>query len=127
MKSVAPHALLVQRVGDGEAVRHRRMAAMECGIEAGDLRHSGKPLPQTLQHIQRGRIVQRRQRRDRLDPIERGVIGQHRAIEVGAAVHDAVPERSDLSGQRTFRQFRQRLHRFMRIGGRHRSGRLPAR
>ena len=42
VKAVAPHAFLIQRVRDGEAVRHGRMAAMKGGIEAGDMRHAGK-------------------------------------------------------------------------------------
>ena len=71
VKAVAPHAFLIQRVGDGETVGHRGMAAMERGVEARYLRHAGKPLGQRAQHRHRRRVVQRRQRIQRLDPRQR--------------------------------------------------------
>ena len=121
VEAVAPHAFLIQRVGDGEPVRHGGVAAMERGVEAGDLRHAGEPLAQPLQHVERRRVVQRGQRRNRLDPRQGRVIDQHGTIQVGTAMHDAVTERRDFAGQRAIRQLGQRLHRRMRIGGRHRA------
>ena len=59
MEAVAPHALLVQRVGQGVAVGHLGMAAMEGGVEAGDLGNPGRRSRITRMGA---RLVQRRQR-----------------------------------------------------------------
>ena len=42
VKAVAADPLLAHRVGQGEDLRHRRLRAVEGGIEAGDLRQIGK-------------------------------------------------------------------------------------
>ena len=62
MEAVAPHALLVQRVGQGVAVGHLGMAAMEGGVEAGDLGNPGAALADHADGRQVVGLVQRRQR-----------------------------------------------------------------
>ena len=42
VKSVAAHALRVKVLRDGVVVRQRVVAAVECGVKAGDLGHVGK-------------------------------------------------------------------------------------
>jgi hypothetical protein len=39
MEAVAPNALRGELARQCEFLRQRRLAAMECGVEAGDLRH----------------------------------------------------------------------------------------
>lgn len=90
---------------------------MERGIEAGHVRHPGEPLPQSLQHIERRRVVQRRQRRNRLDLRQCRIIDQDRAVQIGAAMHDAMAESGYLARKRAVGQRGQRLHRRMWVGG----------
>ena len=41
MEAVSPHTALIKLIGQTEAVGYARMAAVECGIETGDLRKLG--------------------------------------------------------------------------------------
>jgi hypothetical protein len=81
------------------------------------MRHAGESLAQALQHIERRRVVQRCQRRDRLDQGQIGVVDQNGVVQIGTAVHDAVAECRDIAGKRAIGQGGQGLHRRMRIGG----------
>ena len=126
VKPIAPHALLVERVRNGEAIGDGGMAAMERGVEAGDLRQAGKPRGERLQHRQRRGVVQRRQRRDRLDPRQRGGIDQHRRGQRRAAMHDPMAEAGQVGrGQRPVGQAGQGRQRLGMIA--HRQRRLPRR
>ena len=90
MEAVAPHALLVQRVGQGVAVGHLGMAAMEGGVEAGDLGNPGAALADHADGRQVVGLVQRRQRGVGIQPRQDVVIDQHRLGQLGAAVHHAM-------------------------------------
>ena len=65
VEAVAAHALVVERARQRVAVGVRRMAAVEGGVEAGDLRHVRVDLLREPDRREVVRLVQRRQRRER--------------------------------------------------------------
>jgi hypothetical protein len=121
MESVSADAFPIQRVRDREPIRDGGVASVEGGVEAGDMRDSGEPFAQTFQHVQRRGIVQWGERRNRLDLGQDRVIDQDGAVQVGAAMYDAVAECRDVSGQRAIGQIGQSLHRRVWIGGGYRA------
>ena len=120
VKPVASHALAVQFIGDREPVRHRRMPAMECRVEARHLRQIGEPSGQRSQHDNGRRIVQWRQRLERLDARQRWRVHHHRRAQIRTAVHDAVTETHEARlRERPIRKFCQRLQRSRMVSGAH--------
>ena len=95
VEAVAAHALVVigarQRIG----VVDKRMAAMESGVEAGDLRRRWKRLHRRLDTGDIVRLVQRRKRNELLEGRDHGLIDQLRLDQIEPAVDDAVPDRGD--------------------------------
>ena len=73
-------------------VGERAVAAMEGGIEAGDLRQVGRAREQRADRREIVRLVQRRQRDVAFEMREHLVVDQHRPVVVGAAVHDAMAD-----------------------------------
>ena len=90
VESVALHALPRQLLGQREHLGHRRVAAMERRVEAGDLRQFRPPLEQHPDRGQVVRLVQRRERRQRAESLHDVAIHQDRLRERGAAVDDAM-------------------------------------
>jgi hypothetical protein len=129
VKPITPHTLLVERVRDREPVRDRRMASVERRVEARDMRHAGKPVAQALQDIERGRIVQRGERRHRLDWFQRRVVDQNGAIQVGTAMHDTVAKRGDFAdnGPSVSAASAASRHGDLRLTSRRRVSRFPRR
>ena len=70
VKSVAANALRIERVGNGEAVRHFRMAAMEGGVEARDLQHLWLPLQDRFDWRQVVWLMQRGERYETREPVD---------------------------------------------------------
>ena len=70
MKSVAANAFRVERLGNGEAVRDLRMAAMEGGVEAGDLQHMRLPLQDRFDGRQVVWLMQWSERDETREPVD---------------------------------------------------------
>ena len=69
---------------------------MKGGVEAGDLRQTGQQVPDDLDAAQVVRLVQRRERRERLDPRHDLVVDPDRAGKIGPAVDDPVADRDQV-------------------------------
>lgn len=78
-----------QRVGGGGG----RQPGVEGGVEARDRGEVGPRPGHRIERVERGRLVQRRQRRERAQLAFDGRIEADRAGEAGAAVDDAVGHR----------------------------------
>ena len=94
VKAVAAHALLVPAVRDREPVGDLGMAAVERGVEAGDLGHLRLARADLADRRQIVRLVQRRQRHQPLEPLQHRVVHQDRRVEVRAAMDDPVADRA---------------------------------
>ena len=94
MKAVAAHALGVEAVGDCVTIGHCTVAAMERGIETGDLRKIGKAAKKRANWRQIVRLVQRRERHEALQVRENFGVDSDRPVVVWAAVDDAMTDRS---------------------------------
>ncbi len=70
MEAIAAHALAMQRIRNGEAVGHFGMAAVEGGIEAGDLRQIGARGGDGRDGRQIVRLMQRCQRHQPAQPVD---------------------------------------------------------
>ena len=103
MKSVAANALLVELLGKRVAVGDFGMAAMKGRVEAGDLRQLRLPLQQGADGAEIVRLMERRERREGLEPLENGIVDEDRGAIVGAAMNHAMTDRdgqaSDLCAQ----------------------------
>ncbi len=118
VEAVAPHAFLVQRVGDGEAIGHRGMAAMKRGVEACHLHDAGKPLADCAQDGFGRRIVQRREWIEGFDPCQRRRVHHHRRGHIRAAMHHAMAEGHQAGAlQRAAVHRRQRIQCRCMVGG----------
>ena len=95
MKAVTAHTLLGVATRQSERLRHRRLGPMKGGIEAGDLRERRRVFRHRSDRCQILRLVQRRQRNERLQLVERSRIDRNRARETRASVDDAMPDRHD--------------------------------
>ena len=95
MKAVAAHALVVIGAGQGVGVVDERMAAMEGGVEAGDLRRRRERLPRRLDAGDVVRLVERRERDQRPQLRERRLVDQDRGGVIRPSVDDAVADRGD--------------------------------
>ena len=106
MKAVAAHALRIEALRDGVVIRDRAVAAMERGVEAGNLRQMRKTRENGADRREIVRLVQRRERDIALKIGEHLVVDQNRTVVIGAAMHDAVTDRDriDLSARRAARR-----------------------
>ena len=94
MEAVAPHAGIRQRAGQRESLRRPRHRPVEGGIEARHLRQAGAVGQQGLHRQQVGRLVQRGQRHQRLEPRHDLRRDAHRRHEIRATVDHAMPDGS---------------------------------
>jgi hypothetical protein len=83
----------VERTRQSEALHNSRLAMVERGIKAGDLRQVRPGRGDHLDGCQIVRLMQRRQRLQTLEPRENVRLHPHRRTELGAPVHDPVPDR----------------------------------
>ena len=93
MKSIAADALLMQRAGQRQPRGDLGLVVVKGGIEASDL---GKVWRQRGNGADRGQIVrlmERRERAERVELGEEGGIDTARRGETHPAMHDAVPDR----------------------------------
>ena len=92
MEAVAADAVVVEPARQGEPVGELGMAAVERGIEAGDLRQVGLDRGDRADAGEIVRLMQRRERAERLEPGEHRGIDAHRRRVVDAAVHHPVAD-----------------------------------
>ena len=95
MKAVAAHALVVIGAGQGVGVIDEGMAAMEGGVEAGDLRRRRECLHRRLDAGDIVRLVERRERNERAQVGERCFVDQDRRGVVWPSMDDAMANRDD--------------------------------
>ena len=96
METVAAHALLLQRLRQGEGKVHLGHAGVEGRVEARDLWQLGKRRPELADTLQVVRLVQRRQRVEARQLRQHLVGHQHRPREHAAAMHHAVRDGLDV-------------------------------
>ena len=96
VEAVAAHAFVVEMLRDRVVVRQRIVAAVEGGVEAGDLRQVGGARENGADRREIVRLVQRRQRHIAFELGQHLVVDQDRPVVVRAAMHDAMPDRDRL-------------------------------
>jgi hypothetical protein len=77
MEPVALHARVVQFRRNGESLRDRRVGAVERGVEAGNLGQVGRALEQHPDRSEVVRLVQRRERNESGEALDRVRIDAH--------------------------------------------------
>jgi hypothetical protein len=92
VEAITHHALIMQGTRQCEAPRQGILAGMEGGIEGGRLRQPRTQPRDGADQAQVLRLVQRRQRGQRLQLILDAGIQQHRFGQVQAAVDDAMTD-----------------------------------
>jgi hypothetical protein len=90
VEAVAPHALIVIFARHGEHVIDEGMAAMEGGVETGNLWHVRPSLARRFDAGDVVQLVQRRKGNERLKLSDDVVSDDHRRVVMNAAMHDAV-------------------------------------
>ena len=93
VKSVAAHAFLVEALWQRVAVGNFGMAAMKRRVEAGDLRKLRLSLQQRADRAEIVRLMERRERRESLKPLEHNIVDESRLAEVRAAMHYTMTHR----------------------------------
>ena len=78
-------------------LRDLGLAAVEGGVEAGNLRQARQAPADDPDRFEVVGLMQRRERHQRLERLEDGVVDQHRAGEGLAAMHDPVSDRGELA------------------------------
>ena len=94
VEAVASDPFGMQLVRDRIVVGERIMIAVECGIEAGDLRQRREILRQGFDRSEIMRLMQRRQRYVALQARHDGLIDQHRLGMIRPTMHDAMADRN---------------------------------
>ena len=90
VKTITPYAFVMERAGQGETPGHIRLAGMERRVEAGDLRQVWMQLRQRPNGCQIVRLMQRRQRHQRLQPRHHGFVYTRRHGEFQTAMYHPV-------------------------------------
>ncbi len=93
VKAVAAQPFGMESAAAGRRHPPPRVAAVEGGVEAGDLRHPGEGGGSGVQPGEVVRLVQRRKRHQRRQPCAQGGVHHRRGSEIRATVYDAVPDR----------------------------------
>src|SRR5215470_10902872 len=92
MKAVPPYAALEQLSWQRERFGKLAAPVMKRRVEAGDLAHPRPALTHAANRRERLRLVQRRQRRERLEVRQHCVIDDDGARPARPAVHDPVAD-----------------------------------
>ena len=96
VEAVAADALVVEAARERVAVGVRGVAAVEGGVEAGDLRHVRVDRHREADRREVVRLVQGRQGLVAGEAVEDRLVDQDRVGEVRAAVHDAMADGAEL-------------------------------
>ncbi len=96
VEAVAPHARLVQLVGQREHLGDLGIGAMKRRVEARDLRYVGRAMQYCANRREVMRLVQRRQRHEPVKRREHRCVGPHWLRVLHAAVHDPVADPDQL-------------------------------
>ena len=92
MEAVAADAVVIEPAGQGEPVGELGMAAVEGGVEAGDLRQVGVERGDRTDPCEIVRLMQGRERAERLEIGEHPGIDAHRCCVMDAAMHHPVAD-----------------------------------
>ena len=92
VKAVALHAGAADLPGQRNQFRDGRLTAMEARVEAGDLRHAGKPLGHRVNRRQVVRLMERGERDQLPQILQNRRRDNGRTGEPCAAMHDAVTD-----------------------------------
>jgi hypothetical protein len=92
VEAVAADTVLVERFRNGVAVGHLRMAAVEGGIEAGNLQDVGLHRADRPDRQEVVRLVQRRQRDQDLQPGDHVIVDGHMRIIGRTAMNDTMTD-----------------------------------
>src|SRR4051812_27331051 len=95
MKSVAAYALLGVATRKRKLLRDGRLCPMKSGIEACNLRQLGGAPRQRPDGRQVVRLMQGRQRNERLELGERSRVDEHGVGEARAPMDDSMPDGDD--------------------------------
>lgn len=90
VEAVALDALVMQRAGNGEAANKIVLRGVKGRVEGGDLGKMRFQMPEGADETQRLRLVQGRQRGQRIDGIDCGGVERDRIGKPVAAMNDAV-------------------------------------
>ena len=93
VKAVAPHALAVEVFRNREMIGDRAVTAMECRIEARDLRQLREARPDAADRREVVGLMQRRQRTQGLQFLEDLVVDQDRPVMVRSSVDHPMTDR----------------------------------
>jgi len=93
VKAVAADPLDVELLRNRVMVGNIAMAAMECSVETGDLRHIRKALEQDSDRCQIVRLVQRRERHIAFKVGQHLLVHEHGLVVIRAAMNDAMTDR----------------------------------
>ena len=104
MEAVTADAFLVELLWQRVAVGDFGMAAVKGRVEAGDLRKLRLSLQQGADGAEIVRLMERRERREGLKPLDNGIVDEDRGAVVGAAMNHAMTDgdgqASDLCAQK---------------------------
>src|SRR5690242_4989261 len=92
VESVTPDALLIEFVGKRITVGKLGMAAMKGRVETSDLRELRLSLQQHADWREVIWLVQWRERREVVQPLDQSLVDQHRSAVIGPAMHDAMAD-----------------------------------
>jgi hypothetical protein len=95
VKTVAPHAGVVQLHGNGEAARDVGIGGVKRGVEAGDLRQARPALDQGADRRQVVRLMERRKGNQFFERGDNTGVEPHRLRILHPAVDDAVADRRE--------------------------------
>ena len=95
VKAVALHAGAAHLPGQRNQLRDSRLTPMEARVEAGDLRHAGKPLEHRFYRRQVVRLMERGQRDQLPQILQDRRRNNRRTGKLRAAMHDAVTDTKD--------------------------------
>ena len=102
MKAVAADSLVAEAAWQGNSLRDRRLRLVKCRVEAGDLREGRRHLCDGPHGRHVVRLVQRRQRDQRLQLRHDRSVDPRRRGELRAAMDDPVANRDDaMAGEGT--------------------------
>ena len=96
VEPVSPDSGIVQVSGQREALGHSRLAMMERSVEACDLRQPGRHGGDGTDRREIVWLVQRRQRTQRLQLVQHGIIDKRCVSKSSPAMEHAMPDRERL-------------------------------
>ena len=116
MKTVTPHASIMQRARQGKTLVHIGLFGVEGGIKTGDLRHTREGGHGGTHPRQAIGLVQGRQRHELLQCLQHRVVDADRLHEAHTPVHDAMAHRHNARATDPRQHLLQRLRVGLWVG-----------